>query len=83
MTPLERAVRSLHPHLVSAKGLSLSKADREAMAKAPQMVKSILLALRGPSEVMLDFGAEADDSASRENASSVWTAMIDAALAEE
>lgn len=80
MTPLERAARALDRHVISANGIALTKADKQAISKTMDMAMSVLLAVRAPSESMIDFGSEADENGSRQNAAAIWTAMIDAIL---
>lgn len=84
MTPIERAALAVLPHIVEPNDNASDLTDEAAarFARTFDIVRTVMNALREPTDHMLDFGAEAHDSGSRGNAADIWVAMMDAASTE-
>lgn len=88
-SPIERAARAMHATVKPE--WEWDAPDAEPLRKMyRENVKAAIRAMQEPSEAMVDAGADVvrsvnkaeSDFAVRDDAKSVWSMMIDAALAE-
>ncbi|MES2173859.1 MAG: hypothetical protein V4523_07915 [Pseudomonadota bacterium] len=77
MTPIESAARAVEEQLIGH--VDPGSHDMSEYGIAQMVVKTVLAAIREPSEAMIDHGF-ADMGVARCDVSTIYTAMIDAML---